>query len=92
MYFLVKLHLKDINVLEFICSTLGLGSIYKNSGKYPSLTRNNIKNMAIIIEFFDKYPLISQKLGEEVYGLILNKQHLTLKGGKSVVATRGSTN
>ena len=41
--------------------------------------------MSAIIEFFDKYPLITQKwtdflLFKKAYELILNKQHLTIEG------------
>jgi hypothetical protein len=41
--------------------------------------------MGAIIDFFDKYPLITQKLADyllfkQVFEMIKNKEHLTIKG------------
>ena len=51
----------------------------------------------MIIEFFDKYPLITQKcedyvLFKKAYELINNKQHLTLNGLLELIALKASSN
>jgi hypothetical protein len=43
------------------------------------------KDLAKLIQHFDQYPLITQKLADyqlfkEAYYLVLNKEHLTLSG------------
>ena len=87
LYFQIGLHLKDEKILNLIQSTLGVGKIYKSKSRPDSveLQVSSFKDMSAIIEFFDKYPLITQKwtdylLFKKAYELILNKQHLTIEG------------
>jgi hypothetical protein len=51
----------------------------------------------VVIEHFDKYPLITQKLADynlfkQAYNIILNKEHLTFKGLNQLVSIKGSLN
>jgi LAGLIDADG endonuclease len=51
----------------------------------------------VVIEHFDKYPLITQKLADyilfkQAYNIILNKEHLTFKGLNQLVSIKGSQN
>lgn len=53
--------------------------------------------MYAIINFFNNYPLITQKLADyllfkKAYELILNKQHLTIEGLKTLVAIKALVN
>lgn len=55
---------------------------YKNkTGEVLSLCVSSIDNIKIIINYFDKYPLIGDKLNDYnkwkiVYKMILSKEHL----------------
>ena len=85
LYFQIGLHKKDELILKLIQSKLGVGKIYSSRVNTAELQVNSFKDMAAVINFFDKYPLITQKwtdylLFRKAYELILNKEHLTIKG------------
>nr|YP_010743645.1 hypothetical protein QAZ32_mgp48 [Diaporthe sojae]WET30391.1 hypothetical protein [Diaporthe sojae] len=99
LYFQIGLHIKDEAILILIQSTLGVGKIYKTKSRPDSveLQVSSIKDMSAIIHFFDKYPLITQKwadylLFKKAYELIINKQHLTVKGLNKLVALKALMN
>lgn len=99
LYFQIGLHLKDEKILKLIQSTLGVGKIYKSKSRPDSveLQVSSIKDMSTIVEFFDNYPLITQKwadylLFKEAYELIINKQHLTIAGLKKLVEIKALIN
>lgn len=99
LYFQIGLHLKDEKILKSIQSTLGVGKFYKSKSRVDSveLQVSSIKDMSAIINFFDNYPLITQKwadyiLFKEAYELILNKQHFTIEGLKRLVAIKSLIN
>jgi hypothetical protein len=53
--------------------------------------------MGAIIDYFDKYPLITQKLADyllfkQVFEMIKNKEHLTIKGLNKIVGIKASIN
>jgi hypothetical protein len=57
------------------------------------------EDLAVIINYFDKYPLISQKhadfsatLFKQAFNVILNKEHLTEDGPRKIVAIKASMN
>jgi len=99
LYFQIGLHLKDESILKLIQSTLGVGKIYRSKTRPDSveLQVSSFKDMSAIIKFFNEYPLITQKwadylLFKKAYELILNKQHLTLEGLKTLVAIKALIN
>lgn len=99
LYFQIGLHLKDLNILKLIQSTLGVGKIYESKSRPNSveLQVSSFKDMFAIINFFDSYPLITQKwadylLFKKAYELIFNKQHLTIEGLKQLVAIKALIN
>ena len=56
-----------------------------NSSKVLSVSVDSIKNVSFIINYFNKYPLMGNKLNdfkkwEIVYNMILLKEHLTEEG------------
>ncbi len=80
LYFQVWLHKKDESILKLIQSKLGVGEIYSSRTDMVELQVNSFKDMGAVINFFDKYPLITQKwadylLFKKAYELILNKEH-----------------
>lgn len=62
LYFQLSLHKKDENVLELLKDNLKVGKIYKSRPELYELQVSSIKDIKLIIEFFDKYPLITRLL------------------------------
>jgi hypothetical protein len=62
--FSITLHLKDINLLEIIQSNLGVGKIIKSGEIAVIYAVDSIKDIAVILNHFDKYPLITHKLSD----------------------------
>lgn len=91
--FQLCLHKRDRKVLERIKTSLsGVGNItdYKDSVKYYV---NSIKDLAVVINHFDKYLLITQKradfeLFKQAFEIILRKEHLDKKGLEKLVALK----
>jgi hypothetical protein len=97
LYFQIWVHKKDELILKLIQSKLGVGKIYDSRTDMVELQVNSIKDMGAVINFFDKYPLITQKwadylLFKKAYELILNKEHLTIKGLISLVEIKSLIN
>ncbi len=83
--FQMKWHIKDISILVNITNTMGVGTI--TTDKYNMATYNiwSVKDLQIIINHFDKYPLITAKLSDyllfkQCFEIIKKKEHLTEKG------------
>ena len=58
---------------------------------------SSLSNLQVIIEHFDKYPLITQKqadylLFKEAVNLIINKEHLSLTGLLKLVGIKATIN
>jgi len=58
---------------------------------------SSFKDMPAVLDFFDKYPLITQKLGDyilfkQAHEMIKNKEHLTLEGLSKLVGIKASLN
>jgi hypothetical protein len=97
LYFQLSLHKKDENLLELLKNSLNVGKIYKSRPEAYEFQVSSIKDMKLIIEFFDKYPLITQKFGDymlfkKAYELINNKEHLTNEGLLKLIALKASSN
>lgn len=58
--FVISLHIKDLSVLEQIKSYFGVGKIYERS-KFVDYKVRSLKDFKVIIDHFDKFPLITQK-------------------------------
>jgi LAGLIDADG endonuclease len=70
-----------------------VGKVRKNSNKTAIFRVDNIQELQVIIDHFNKYPLISAKvpdflLFEQCFSLIKQKQHLTQAGLEQIVALR----
>ena len=76
--FKISLHEKDLQTLKSIQSSFSVGRINKQGLESYQLRICIIKDISVIIDHFDKYPLISQKfvdyqLFKQAYELWLNK-------------------
>lgn len=97
LYFQIELHRKDEAILESIQSMLGVGKIYRSRSDSSMLQVSSFKDMPAVLDFFDKYPLITQKLADyllfkQAYEMIKNKEHLTLEGLSKLVGIKASLN
>lgn len=95
--FTISLHKKDFNILEGIQAYFGVGKIYfgKDSVSYRVESSKHLRDT--ILPHFEKYPLITQKLGDyllfkEVVRMIINKEQLTSEGLEKIVAIKSSMN
>ena len=82
--FQITLHEKDKTLLKLIQNYFCVGYINKDGPQSIKYCVQSIKELKVIIDHFDRYPLITQKwsdykLFKEAYNLILNKEHLTLR-------------
>jgi hypothetical protein len=84
-------------LLEDIKNTLKVGKIRKNSKTTALFRVDNIKELQVIIDHFNKYPLLSAKVSdfllfEQCYNLIKQKQHLTQDGLEKILALKYNLN
>lgn len=82
--FQIGLHKRDYNLLILLQKHLnGIGSIHIDSNKnIVNFSVDSVKDLVILINHFDKYPLLTKKradfiLFKEVVKLIINKHHLS---------------
>lgn len=71
--------MKDIKILEQIQNTLGVGSIRKTGINMVVYTVESFKDLQVIINHFDKYPLLTKKISDyllfkESFEMIKQKQ------------------
>jgi len=94
--FQIGLHKKDKDLLYLIKDYFGVGEVY-NDREHLKFSIHSIKDLQLVIEHFDKYPLITQKsvdyiLWQQAYNIILNKKHLTFNGFNQLLSIKGSLN
>ena len=83
--YIIHLHFKDIALLKQIRSFFffGVGNIIIKKTSV-SFSVNSIKDITnIIIPFFEKYPLLTQKgadfkIFKQIVNMINNKEHITM--------------
>ena len=96
--FSISLHQKDKALLEQIQSYFcGAGSIIKQGPLSIQFQIQSVKDLKVIIDHFERYPLITQKradyeLFKQVFEIISNKKHLTTEGLEKLVAIKASMN
>ena len=97
--FQINLHTKDKALLELIQSYFGVGSITYHNQRSESIHYRveSLENLKVILNHFDKYPLITKKWGDyqlfkQALKLIQNKEHLTIEGLSKIVAIKASMN
>ena len=98
LFFEISLKENDYAILKQIKNLFCVGSINYNKKTKSFLFRvSSSKDLKIIIDHFDKFPLITQKradfeLFKKVFNLMLRNQHLTMEGLRIIVAIKGSMN
>lgn len=95
--FKITVHNRDLKVLEALQRTWGVGKIYKHSVNASVYRVSSLKNLRIIIDHFEKYPLLTQKFADyllfkQSVDLIENKAHLTQEGLLKLVSIKASLN
>ena len=97
--FQIGLHKRDLSLLFQIQQFLGgIGSIYIHPTRnIVNYSVDSIKDLAILINHFEKYPLLTQKaadfiLFKQVVKLINNKAHLSIEGLHQIINIKASMN
>jgi LAGLIDADG endonuclease len=94
--FSISLNKKDIEILEDIKYSLGVGRIY-TSGTKVFYRVENFNELQVIVDHFDNYPLVTNKkmdytLFKECFNIIKDKKHLTHEGLLKIVQIKSSLN
>jgi hypothetical protein len=97
LFFQIGLHSKDKVLLEQIQGKFGVGKINKHGSESLGLRVQSFKELEVIINHFNKYPLMTQKgsdfqLFKQAYEIIKNKRHLTSEGLNGLVGLKSSMN
>jgi len=97
LVFKISLHEKDKIILEQIKKYFGVGGITSHGSTSLSYSVRSHKDLQRIIDYFDKFPLITNKLNDYklfklAYILFLKKEQLTLEGIKKLVSIKSSMN
>jgi hypothetical protein len=95
--FQIKLHVKDIALLNKIKNTLGVGTITTDSANSANYNVWSVKDLQIIVYHFVKYPLITSKLSnyllfKQCLEIIKKREHLTEKGLLEILRLKSSLN
>lgn len=95
--FTISLHNKDRKLLEAIQRFFGVGKIYKHGKDSIQYRVSSLVNLKVIIEHFDKYPLITQKyadylLFKQSVVLLQKKEHLISAGLLKLVGIKATLN
>jgi len=90
---------RDLSIVLKIQQFLGgIGSIYSYSNQSKvNYSIDSIKDLIILINHFDKYPLLTQKLADfklfkQIIELIKKKNHLTKEGLHQIINIKASMN
>lgn len=95
--FEINLSDKDLSILKSIKSYLGVGGINQKSNGTCVYYIRQLKDISILIDHFDKYPLLTQKLADyllfkSAFEIIKKKEHLTLEGLHKLLAVKAAMN
>lgn len=96
LVFKMGLHKKDIVLLDSIQKFFGVGKIYHEKDIVYYQVFSN-KDLLLIIDHFDKYPLVTQKFADyclfrQAFDIVKNKQHLSKEGLRKIVSIKASLN
>ena len=64
LIFIIKLHIKDIAILKLIKNTLMVGKIRINGINSVQFVVESIKELQVIVDHFNKYPLVTAKASD----------------------------
>jgi hypothetical protein len=97
LVFNIKLHLKDKELIENIQNYFGVGTVGETSDGCIQYRVCSIKDLSIIIDHFNKYPLLTQKqadylLFKKTFEKLKNKEHLTMLGLGEILSIKNAMN
>lgn len=83
--------------MEAIKNFLGVGRIYIEGTTAVQYRVFSIKELEVVLNHFDRFPLITQKyadyfLFKQAYLLLVNKEHLTPEGLRKIISIKASMN
>nr|QDG01242.1 LAGLIDADG endonuclease [Scytalidium sp.] len=95
--FQIHLHKKDLFILEAIKNFLGVGKVYVQGTTSVEYRVFSIKELKVVLDHFDKFPLITQKYGDyilfkQAYLLWVDREHLTPEGLRKIISIKASMN
>jgi len=95
--FQIGLNNKDRAILEQIKNYFGVGNIYILNENSVLLIIKSPKELKVVIDHFDSYPLLTKKFEDYIFfkhafDIVKNKNHLTEEGLKQIVAIKASLN
>lgn len=96
--FTIGVHKVDVALLERIKVYFGVGNIYYGPGNLVRFQVTSLEELiTVIIPFFDKYPLVSQKradflLFKEIIELMKSKEHFTKLGLEKILNIKAALN
>lgn len=96
--FQITLHKNDSALLLLLKKFFkGVGGIYKDGDRLLKYSVRSLKDVKVIIEHFEKYPLQTQKradfeLFKQIVQLLLDKKHLTKEGLLKIISLKAAMN
>lgn len=96
LVFKINLHVKDLPILLSFKDTLGVGTV-STKGKVTSYTVKRFKDLAVIVNHFKLYPLVSSKYlvykyWLQAYNIIATKEHFNYQGMTKLATLKNLTN
>ena len=93
--FVIKLHVKDVAILELIKNILMVGKIRRNGINSVQYVVESIQELQVIINHFDKYPLVTEKASDflifkQCFKIIKQREHLTENGLLKLIGLKSS--
>ena len=95
--FQIKLHVRDLPLLLGIQRSLGGIGVISSSQSVCTLRVRKFQELVELVKFFDKYPLITKKIGDyllfkQIVSIMQLKEHLTLEGLQKIINIRATLN
>ena len=95
--FVIKLHIKDIAILELIKNTLMVGKIRINGINSAQYVVESFQELQVIVNHFDMYPLVTEKASDylifrQCFDIIKQREHLTESGLLKLIGLKCSLN
>ena len=95
--FQIKLHVKDISLLNNIKNSLGIGTITLHNKNTANFNIYSINEIQVLVNHCVKYPLITAKysdflLFKQAFEIIKKGEHLTEKGLLEIVSIKSVIN
>jgi len=90
LVFRINLHVKDLPILLSFKDIFGVGTV-STKGKVTSYTVKTFKDLAVIVNHFKLYPLVSSKYlvyqyWLQAYNILATKEHFNYQGMTKLLA------